>query len=1157
MTAPPTFAEIMLRGGPRAPLKRGNVATFTSRPKKAKRKSLWQQATGMIQGLPAGLANLGYAVGKSAVYDIPVLVGKTAVDTAKGDPGKALARLGDTVTLGAFTEGAGEFEKSLPLASMLATSATTTASNLRHPTRYARAARGQEGYGDLLPMLVEDIGNVAIVGAAVGKGLGAAASRTAAAGNPVRAAKIATIARATQRASRLGGKIGDAPILPYRGANRLLGKLVGDGESLIRQAGRQVRLRVVDPRVQGTKLAKKYPMVVHATKRAVVPATEAENRVASIAGRRAVNTLLRGEEGLTPEQRAASIMDYTREAEILADTAAGAQLGGATGLTPDLLSIMGQRFAKEGYAPPSGAVDLALAPDDAVKAGSREVAAAVEQYVTQAERGLGGRPSSPENLAAQALPFASEFRRWAVDEVGIPAKDIPPGATWDEVQGAVVDALGDDALPLIDDWIRTDPKLADPTVWPAPWRHTMVDVQRAARNVEAVDKSAAAASAMLGGGYKPLGWKAEMIPDRPYTMAPAVTPRYMPASELAEGSRARIGRHLEQTDTSTTGLQTLAHTMELSGTGPRAYDFRPLAGVLDSRLKAIGNNAKYRAAVGAVGRHTTALLDDTERATLMAQARETAVAQVGQFATGSETARDLDFRTREAYGDLLIRTMEGDQYRKGGLEPAPKPSNDGTLDFGRTLRGADVDDTTIWLPSGLRGQLHTWTVPDTLPSLLAAIQRVSGSWKGWILPFRLSWHIGDASSNAMMSLLVGDMGPREMVSQWRRGRQLARTPEGARMLDAVENARGLLFPEAEYLWGKDKALAEHGLSGAADPKTTGLLGPVNRVRGGLFKFNETMNRGFRNAMVLSKIDDALAKRGLSLDDPAVIDRLSRDQNVVRIGETDTLYPMLVDALDEANYVLGDMVNMPAWQRKYMRTVYPFWPWMRHVALLSGRLAIDHPMRVLTMMRIGELVATEDEVPPWLPGGVKVAGGILSTGFMNPLADTENLPGNPFGPDPERAILNPTAPAIKWAAAGLFGSNLSKGGAPLTRRGGSQDRDTKGLLFSPGRWDELAYQVLKSYPQGRFALDVLGPGTAPGGVGTGPILRYDSGEPIRTRRGDEISRDEPGWQPFASLFGIPYTSAQRVDAWRAQQAEKDRIDARRRRRNARTSSLIPP
>jgi hypothetical protein len=156
--------------------------------------SLFDQVTGMVSGLPGGIAGMVGSTAQS-LAGFPRL----AIDEAKG----VLSGQGITKPHEGFAENLGEY---FPILEQFRQSGLDTATRLRHPSEYVKAA--QEGR--IVPAVVEDAANVSILAAPAAKLAGAAAGSTAAeAGASATAAEQAGARAGAETAARAAAPVGE------------------------------------------------------------------------------------------------------------------------------------------------------------------------------------------------------------------------------------------------------------------------------------------------------------------------------------------------------------------------------------------------------------------------------------------------------------------------------------------------------------------------------------------------------------------------------------------------------------------------------------------------------------------------------------------------------------------------------------------------------------------------------------------------------------------------------------------------------------------------------------------------------------------------------------------------------------------------------------
>lgn len=203
-----------------------------SRGAKHETPSIFDQIGDAIKSVPSGLVHLGLDIGKEAVTS-PV---RLYQGIEQGDVDKALSAVplfGQSygITRG-FVEG--EQNSDSPFTSALGSSFRRTAEDVKDPERFIDAYNR----GEIVGKLLEDVGNVALVGGAATKLLGVGARGTLAA-----AADAEATASAAGRAASTAAKVADsagAQAAEHAAAVEQLGQVLSDAKFRAARAQAQV-----------------------------------------------------------------------------------------------------------------------------------------------------------------------------------------------------------------------------------------------------------------------------------------------------------------------------------------------------------------------------------------------------------------------------------------------------------------------------------------------------------------------------------------------------------------------------------------------------------------------------------------------------------------------------------------------------------------------------------------------------------------------------------------------------------------------------------------------------------------------------------------------------------------------------------------------------
>jgi hypothetical protein len=389
-------------------------------------------------------------------------------------------------------------------------------------------------------------------------------------------------------------------------------------------------------------------------------------------------------------------------------------------------------------------------------------------------------------------------------------------------------------------------------------------------------------------------------------------------------------------------------------------------------------------------------------------------------------------RNPETFGadpETLQRRIDGEyqnllaqEIRKMGLEPISPVQMPDPLDIyaeraalgslNETVNPSDINENTLLMTEGIRAGLAAEfapkasnRVPERIQRALKSAQRKTGSWKGVVLPLSLRWQVGDAMGNVLNAWVRGDVPPSELAryanmayemmreSQTMDGGQLARRRQlmfSGTLQDTVNNpflallesyglqSSGLKQSDLRSMMTNDQPdLFNVRLQGGLLNRTAAGRG-YNRFRTGAFAFNEFQNRLAREAVAMQNLDVYLKENGLTFDD-VTVERVLADKQ---------LEAAVVDAVQKANDVLGNFSELSPFERQTMRTIFPFWSWMKFINKAAMQLLIDQPDRLVFMAHLGGLTMEEDAEGLWdfLKGKPVVGGFFTDVGFTNPYSD---------------------------------------------------------------------------------------------------------------------------------------------------------------------------
>lgn len=668
--------------------------------------------------------------------------------------------------------------------------------------------------------------------------------------------------------------------------------------------------------------------------------------------------------------------------------------------------------------------------------------------------------------------------------------------------------------------------------------------------------------------------------DRPRLLGETDQPTWMPVGE-ASG----VFESVRAPKTITT--EGMAQEQRLSIENQRQSTFMPLTpGQFAARMNDILNQTSRNRVVNSILTNeqfvsdVETLLTPERYEELRSQAENrTRATGIDRDSAQFKEAVELDL------GNNLITELE-----RLGFEPVssvvmPDPTNPyaerkpvGDL-LGR-VGPLDMKPTTLVMKKGLRENIaaqYQLASTENLPAIPAQImkwaQEKTASWKSVVLPFSIRWQVGDAMGNVINAAVRAGLSPadtaRLMVEIYNRVNpdQPMTIPKMAQPIFS----QSINDPVISVLVGAGLQTSNIKLSELNRMHPKGSLKPsvgagrfgkrfFPKIREASFNLNETQNALARSAVAQAKLEQQLQmqRRTLSEIDPGTL------------HNDPVLYEAVVEAVKSANDALGNFSKMSFGEKQYIRTVYPFWSWIRFINTAAGELLLSQPDRVLFYAHLGSMAIGDDadEFRGWMKDQVPVPTPwgtfLMDLSFLNPYSDALILSSDPFSSSVETATG--ISPVLSLPLGALAEGYYSATGSPppLLRVGsrpgyleGRPGETTRTLGDTLGG---LGYQTFRAFAGPfRLATEIAPTVRVPGtDVLLGPGPRYPQGSP-RTTGIYARPRLSPTQQRISAVlrtFGIPAPTAD-IEQARLQSAEQRRAGARalRRRENERRLSRI--
>lgn len=1054
---PPLGLTVRPRSDLRAVPLEARIAPRNRKKDDGEKRSILGQFKDAAFGIGPGVFGLARSAATSAIAPV-----RAALDYKDGEISGTGALWRALPGSGGIDAGLGFFgndaaaERSAkynPLGTEFGQSAKNTLGNIRNPSRYKDAW----DEGRIVGTVLEDAGNVALVGGAASKALGTAGRSAGAAGNTVRAAQFERASGIANRIARPLDAVADSPIsVPRRaivGARR-----VGVGAIADAKAGRfGARANAVAENVSrrapiltsevGTMLKREGRNVQRSARRAETAAHRSILRASS------ENGLTLAEEGVGTAVRT-GLADQLRT---LVDD---------QGLS---LEQARQLITRKDIPEQTFTADVAQAAYDYVTGNmDPERAAAIGRYtdaidkvITERQTGPAlagvGRPSGPlpvEQTLNDAIPANVET---AVQEAGFDMATVPPD---------VLDAI-----------------LDDPSMYPRRWRPAMKAALRARAEGPQVPVRPAD---MLAAGLPEPGYLTGGRSD-------LADPRRFGSGRvpIREGLNPVAGMRSEKRSLTSEVLPFSARTIA-EQVGKEVRTAKLNAGIEDIFIK------------GDVP--TVADVIPSQRlAAIKAEADAIANDRVGR------APEAIAQRTAQAYGELVARELE----EVHGYEPLI--GDRAQLQVGDYAPDAKVEytqikDNTVVLPGGLKERLTPHMRGKDMGKFFSMVAKMNSKFKGLVLPFSVRWQLGDLIGGAYMAWSGGGVPPWQLIDGMRKAKNLDAAGREAIFDNPDYQDASLNIDERNMMNATAPTEAPTTKLGKAWRRG----GDVRRAS---FRLNAAINRVNRQGFVLAKVQDLLDVEGLSLDDvsanakwddPKVQKAITEaidDANEV-MGTFDEMTPF------ERNVVTGIFpfyawnrhVTMLAWRTAIDHPSRAMW------TLRLGAYGHDEVIGDAELLPwqegsipVGDTLIPTNFVSPFND----IAGGSLLSpaGAARSLSPAlKALSVGVLNRDPNRNMERVTRPFDGLGLDSLGREGGMRLNIPLP--------GVDSILGIPNDPSAGAYTVLRQFPQTRELMNVLPTGEV-GRLGLGPHPRYGTGEFMVDRRGNPIDTDSR----VQSLFGL--------------------------------------
>jgi hypothetical protein len=643
----------------------------------------------------------------------------------------------------------------------------------------------------------------------------------------------------------------------------------------------------------------------------------------------------------------------------------------------------------------------------------------------------------------------------------------------------------------------------------------------------------------------------------PQLRGEGTTPAWYPAGETA--SVAEATRVITELRTEAAGAERQAQTEGTKTTNVMAMDSNRFA----ERVKEIlGQYVRNVVIQGLIENRdfvtqVSKYLDETQLADIDMKARRKIAADNPRLDSAQFerlVKEDIGLQIKQRLNELGLEPISSTQMPEPGDIYTGRAALNTLTDI---VPNGSIGPTTLVMPKGMRERVASsfTAVGDTMgPTWLSRGFKLVGTatskWKSVILPLSVRWQVGDYMGNVINAWVRGDIPVTEMVRVMRLADEMIKQDSKLGNLSARTSGmtnRSFSNPVLAALIGE----GIQGRSLRADDIIQMLEGtkkgrPKTEVnprfgrdfRAKAFNFNEYQNTQARLAVAMIKLQELADGRGFDL----------KDIDPITLHNTPDLHKAVVEAVQFANETLGAFSELSPFERQYVRTVYPFWSWVKFINTAAFKLLIDNPDRVLFYAHLGSMTMEPEAegLYDWLQGMTPVGGYLMDLSFTNPYADAIIFKKNPLEVfSSEFTSFSPVIDfGLKAGGEIVYGQSgqrrpvLSTVSRPsyLEGRPGTTTRTVGDTLGG------IAYMGLKSFGGPlRNILDVGPVGRIPGtDIATGPVPRFPQGSARTEGRYAEprLSQNVSRLSSFLRTFGLPAPTISIEEARR--QAEEQRF-----------------
>lgn len=645
--------------------------------------------------------------------------------------------------------------------------------------------------------------------------------------------------------------------------------------------------------------------------------------------------------------------------------------------------------------------------------------------------------------------------------------------------------------------------------------------------------------------------------------------RYRTAMHHVNGITEDLGRAANELDA--IGLQSAANLIRQEAQGMPVY-------VADLIERSQGQDIRYvpggRARLGSGGQSTDRLAGLRFRKTGQGDWTVAGQAAISGFRNAELVRREAEHWLANSPHAVNIQMVLGiDDTTHSNMSPSEidRTMEERGYKLVRQSDRATIDPSTPYVPTPYRNAFDAYfNPPRTDTPMGRAIDKeqwVMQKWKRGVLGLSPRWLVGNIVGNALQAKVQAGVNFRDMPRLFRdsvalhyklrgltqenltRGQELLVGKRRAADLDGLlgkwleDGTMEQLASVFSHELRVNPELGDYALQRlmadarnramAANPNATLTQinsAAQNAVQAHLMSEFDGSADSWKRHPLKKFIDQSFAIN--TFVDDSVRGMVFLDQLGKRGGPANMTPRIAEQAVEASLRMIGNFDSMTAFEKRYIRQIFPFWSWMRHITQASARLPVNHPMRTAWYLHLATVGVPDD----YYGEDVRTRGAF-------PLGENRFAPLGYFNPwtgsgvsqlwdtgedDPISAALTMTAqnltPVADWTAEGLFGVTIQDAGEGALFRPLTTDRsslpygplgfqhDTMGLIprALSGDVTPLLYRAAHYNPLTRATRDLAGDPT---------YKRYETGE--QQRKDDElVPSGDSLLTPVARYTGYP-------------------------------------